>query len=74
MEITLDQLEALLSRQRYLCLEKFKETWNESAIRKEIIEIEQSDKIANKIHWVWDSILAADVPNDIKILKQYNVT
>ncbi len=73
MNISIEQLEQLLSEQRYLCKEKFVAEWRKSEILKDIIAIDPKEVIANKIHWVRDEICSADIPNDVKVMKKYQL-
>lgn len=73
MEITLEQLESLLSQQKSLCRFEFEKEWEKSEILKDIKTIDIEGKIYNKIHWVRDAILRADVPDDVKVLKKYKI-
>ena len=72
MEISIEQLEYLLCQQRNLCREQFEIEWKRSEILSEIIKIDPTGKIANKIHWVRDAIPSANIPNDVIILKKYH--
>lgn len=71
MNITIEQLEQLLAEQRHLCKVQFEKEWRNSEILKEIIALDPEEIIANKIHWVRDTIPQAELPNDAQVLIKY---
>jgi hypothetical protein len=73
MEITIEQLQKLLDRQKLLCKQKFDEVWWKSDLVKELTKIDPGERIVNKVHEVRDPIMDADYPNDFYVLEKYKV-
>ncbi len=73
MDISVEQLEALLKEQKQICAQYAERMYNGSEFKRKLSELDTNKTLENKFHEIRDSISKAQFPNDFDVIKKYSL-